>query len=234
MAARTRSSLVIYDLDGTLLDSETTVSLIDSECLTAVGLDVSTREVHTRMSGLSSTDKFNAACALKGIPADAETLKTYKTTRAAAIENIYDRPGIAVHSGVFTTLRTLRDRGTSICVASNNKKERAAYALSKFGLAGYFRDCVFTSDMVERPKPAPDLFLLAARNMQFTPDQSCVVGDTLTDATGASAAGMRCAIFTGGVHDGDRERKLKSAGATLILPSHKHLLLHMDALFPQP
>ncbi|WP_442935297.1 HAD-IA family hydrolase [Micromonospora sp. CPCC 206061] len=78
-----------------------------------------------------------------------------------------------------------------VCLASNGRPEKVTLTLEMTGLARYFAGRVFTAADVERCKPAPDLFLLAASRMGAPPGRCVVVEDSETGVAAARAAGMR-------------------------------------------
>ena len=225
--------LVIYDLDGTLLDSEPTVSRIDSEALTEAGVAVTFDDVHSLMKGFSSKTKYEMACDLKNQPVSEEVFAAYYARRSAAVAELYDRHDIRLHRGIPSILRFLKKEDFVLCIGSNNTQDRARKAVRKFRLSPYFNDKVFTSDQVAQAKPAPDLFLHAAKTMRFPVERCLVVGDTIADVLGAVAANMNVAVFTAGEKDSVSSARLKAAGATVVLPRHTMLKTHIYDLLPQ-
>lgn len=104
------------------------------------------------------------------------------------------------------------------CVASSSHHERIALALRVTGLAHHFGDAVFSSTMVERGKPAPDLFLHAAKAMGVEPAHCIVVEDSVAGVAAGKAAGMAVIGFTGGSHCGpDHRHLLVTAGADRVI-----------------
>jgi HAD superfamily hydrolase (TIGR01509 family) len=83
------------------------------------------------------------------------------------------------------------------CAASNGMPDRIRLTLEAAGLLTWFEGRVFTSADVARPKPAPDLFLHAAKSMKVAPSDCVVVEDTVTGVRAARAAGMRVFGYTG-------------------------------------
>jgi beta-phosphoglucomutase-like phosphatase (HAD superfamily) len=85
------------------------------------------------------------------------------------------------------------------------------------GLTGYFGDAVYSSHQVANGKPAPDLFLFAAANMQAEPSRCIVIEDSLYGVQGAVAAGMRVIGFVGGGHiQPGHDAALLRAGASSV------------------
>jgi HAD superfamily hydrolase (TIGR01509 family) len=113
--------------------------------------------------------------------------------------------------------------GRPFCVASSSIPERIRYSLRITGLLPLFEPDIFSATMVVRGKPAPDLFLLAAKRMKAEPAQCIVVEDSIHGAKAGKAAGMIVLGFIGGSHirgNAARERshgeRLTRAGATVV------------------
>ena len=99
--------------------------------------------------------------------------------------------------GILDVLDTL---AVPFCAATSSNSERAHHSLRAAGLAERFGERVYTVSMVERPKPAPDLFLYAAKAMQVDPKKCLVIEDSDLGIAAAQAAGMTAWQFTGGSH----------------------------------
>ena len=107
----------------------------------------------------------------------------------------------------------LQELPWSHCVASSSLPERIRFSLEVTGLLPHFEERYFSSSQVARGKPAPDLFLHAARTMHVEPRKCVVIEDSIAGVTAAIAAGMHVIGFAGGGHvaPGHVER-LKAAG----------------------
>jgi beta-phosphoglucomutase-like phosphatase (HAD superfamily) len=99
-----------------------------------------------------------------------------------------------------------------MCVASQSSPARVALSLRVAALDGYFGPHVFTASMVERPKPAPDLFLFAARQMGVLPECCTVIEDSPVGVIGARAAGMQVCGYAAD----ESAQALSEAGATVF------------------
>jgi HAD superfamily hydrolase (TIGR01509 family) len=117
--------------------------------------------------------------------------------------------------GVGSVLRGLQ---IPHCVASSSDVDRVSLSLSLTGLASHFDGQLFTSQMVERGKPAPDLFFYAAERMQADPQRTLVIEDSISGVRAAKAAGMTVWGFVGGSHyqSRDGEAILQQAGADRV------------------
>lgn len=105
---------------------------------------------------------------------------------------------------------------TKAC-ASNSFSSYVDTALQRTGLVRFFGDRRFCADMVANPKPAPDVYLAAARAMNVDPSNCLVVEDSVTGVTAATAAGMPVLGFIGGGHATEGQvETLKRAGAAIV------------------
>lgn len=87
------------------------------------------------------------------------------------------------------------------CVASNSSHHYVTQCLGLTQTLKYFnQDAIFSSNQVSNPKPAPDLFLFAAKKMGIKPENCIVIEDSLAGAEAATAAGMKVMMFLGGSH----------------------------------
>jgi HAD superfamily hydrolase (TIGR01509 family) len=102
------------------------------------------------------------------------------------------------------------------CVASSSSLERIRHSLTITGLDAFFGEAIFSSSMVKRGKPAPDIFLFAAERMGVEPSRCVVIEDSPFGVEGAVAAGMTAIGYTGGGHtyEGHGE-KLVARGASI-------------------
>ncbi len=132
------------------------------------------------------------------------------TTRE--IHEAWDRELAAV-PGVVDLVERLREHGVPTCVASSGTHERMRRTLGLTGLDENFAGRIYSATEVPRGKPAPDLFLHAARSMGVEPSRCAVVEDSAYGVRAAVAAGMTAYGFTGGLVDAEA---LAEAGAVLF------------------
>jgi HAD superfamily hydrolase (TIGR01509 family) len=117
--------------------------------------------------------------------------------------------------GVKSVLEGLR---VPHCVASSSDVDRVSLSLALTGLDQHFDTRLYTSQMVPRGKPAPDLFLYAAERMQVDPHCALVIEDSVSGVKAGKAAGMTVWGFVGGSHYQSRDGKaiLREAGADRV------------------
>lgn len=187
--------LVIFDCDGVLVDSEPIALSVLGEML--AGQDVT-------LSGAEIADRFLG----RSLGAVAETVRQDFGVRlpedfpAMIRRRLFARyeQELRPMPGIQAALDGLAARGIATCVASSSLPERIEKSLAVTGLSGAFGSRVFSASMVTAGKPAPDLFLHAARQCGFSPANCIVVEDSPAGIEAARAAGMRVLAFGGGGH----------------------------------
>lgn len=201
--------LVIFDCDGVLIDSEAIACAVDAEELTAAGYPISTSEVVHRFTGWAAREMVLSIEHEWGraLPADF-------SARVEARVLARYREDLAPITGVAETLRQLPWR---FCVASSSKPSKLGLGLIETGLFDFFYPHIYSSVLVAKGKPAPDLFLFAADSMGVDAGSCVVIEDSIAGVTAARCAGMRVLGFTGGKHCGpDHGEALRKAGAEWV------------------
>jgi HAD superfamily hydrolase (TIGR01509 family) len=178
-----RPELVIFDNDGVLVDSERLANGILADLLTEAGLAYTLDEaVHEFMGGTLARVRTSVEPRLgRALPADFED--EYHRRLFESFSRLQPVPGV---TGV---LDALDQAGTPYCVASSGTHDRIDTALTAVGLRARFPR-VFSASDVEHGKPAPDLFLHAAAEMDVPPAGCAVVEDSPLGVAAAKAAGM--------------------------------------------
>jgi HAD superfamily hydrolase (TIGR01509 family) len=224
--------LVIFDCDGVLVDSEAIVARAESELLEAFGVRLAPEEITQRYAGLPAPEIHRRIeqewDVTLGDPFAVEKAGRVARVLAAELEPV---------AGMRAVLDTLEAAGRpKRCVASSSDPERIAASLARTGLAPYFGPDVFSTALVERGKPAPDLFLLAAATMGVAPAGCLVVEDSAFGVEAAVAAGMDAVGFTAGSHSGAwAVGRLRAAGAPVTVGSAAELgALIAERLGPPP
>jgi HAD superfamily hydrolase (TIGR01509 family) len=220
MSGLGRRYLVIFDCDGVLVDSEILACDVQARALTEYGLSLSGADVARRFLGTSARDMRAALEVDLGRPLPDD----HETRCGAELYALFRRELKPVH-GIGEIVAALRETGHPRCVASSSSPERIAHALDVVGFHDHFRPNVFSSTLVERGKPAPDLFLYAADAMGFPPSLCVVVEDSVNGVKAARSAGMLALAFLGGTHcPQDHGKDLARAGADRICRNASELM----------
>jgi HAD superfamily hydrolase (TIGR01509 family) len=183
--------LVIFDCDGVLIDSERLTVKVDVRVLGELGWTLSEAEVIERFVGRSDRDTIAAieAHLCRKLPAGWD--ERYRRLCEEAFAS-----GLAPVEGVLDALDRITLRS---CVASSGTHEHLRYTLGLTGLYERFAGRIFSAEDVATGKPAPDLFLHAAKRMAARPAACVVVEDSRSGVEAARAAGMRVLAFAGGL-----------------------------------
>ncbi len=208
-------TLLIFDCDGVLVDSEPIANEILAETLTALGRPMTAAESMRTQIGKSLADILRETREITGrdVPDDVG---------ARMNERLFARfrADLRAMTGLADALALLPQPR---CVASSSLPERIALALEVAELDPFF-DRRFSASEVARGKPAPDLFLHAARAMGYAPGDCVVIEDSVAGAQGARAADMRCIGFVGGGHaDETLAPRLRDAGAKTVIAHMRDL-----------
>jgi HAD superfamily hydrolase (TIGR01509 family) len=185
-------TLLIFDCDGVLVDSEVLANAALADLMTALGRPMTTEEAIGIFTGRQLRDVLAQAERLLGRPIPADL---GERAGAAMLERF--RRELAAVVGVHEAIAALP---LPRCVASSSKRERILLSLEVTGLAPLFGENVFSAEQVAHGKPAPDLFLFAADRMGFAPRDCVVIEDSPLGIRAARAAGMIAVGFVGGSH----------------------------------
>jgi HAD superfamily hydrolase (TIGR01509 family) len=213
---------ILFDLDGTLIDSVYQHILAWREALRQLRLDIANAYIH-RGVGLSTDlllHSFERELRRKLPPSQKEKLKQLHTEAFAR------RTGeLRPLRGAKELLRTLARLEVQWAIATTGKREHAAKPLQMLGLTG--AENIITGDAVEKAKPDPDLFLVAAKKLGVKIRNCVVVGDSTWDLLAAQRAR---ALGVGMLSGGFGEDELMRAGAYRVYRDPADLLDHLDEI----
>jgi HAD superfamily hydrolase (TIGR01509 family) len=216
-----RFDLIIFDCDGVLVDSEVISCRTHAEMLTLHGYPISVEEVHDRFLGRSAREaRLEIESELgRSLPDDLDIQLRAELYRSFA-ETLEAIPGIAQALDVISQ---------AVCVASSGSPERIRTSLSLVNLHDRFVPNIFSAQQVQHGKPAPDLFLFAASQMQVPPTRCLVIEDSIPGVIAARAAGMAVLGFHGGSHcRPSTAAALRDAGATATFEDMRRLPALID------
>jgi HAD superfamily hydrolase (TIGR01509 family) len=201
--------LIIFDCDGVLVDSEVLSCGCLSGVLAGYGIELGVDEAVDLFVGRSVVAVREHYGALgRSLPDE------FSDELGAQVRRKFS-DALSPIEGVGAVLDGLR---LPICVASSSDLDRVSFSLALTGLSGYFDGRLYTSQMVKRGKPAPDLFLYAAEAMHADPRRTLVIEDSVSGVKAGKAAGMTVWGFIGGGHYASRDGRamLQAAGADRI------------------
>ena len=202
--------LVIFDLDGVLVDSEPISSRTTAAALREAGIEISAAEVCERFLGVSTASMLRALEAEHGCRLPEMFQENLRARILKAFEHELEPvPGVTALLDAMVVNR---------CVASSSHPARIRGSLELVGLLERLAPHLFSATMVNAGKPAPDLFLLAAARMSAEPARCLVVEDSEVGIRAAKAAGMTVFGFTGASHVRPKMHapRLEAAGADAI------------------
>ena len=203
--------LVIFDCDGVLIDSEIISARMLVDSLASLGVQIDLPYVAQHFLGRSYPTVMAQIRREFGLDLPDDFEDVYRARLLAAFER-----DLTIMPGVRQVIDRL-DR--PYCVATSSSPKRVDQSLRLVGLSHLLGPHLFTSTMVARGKPAPDLFLHAAAVMGADPARCLVIEDSLNGVKAGVAAGMVVWRFTGGSH---------LRGTALVEPDDGRPALHFD------
>ena len=210
--------LLIFDCDGVVIDSMLLHTEVESEAYQNIGIKISSQDLVRRFSGISQSEVDLILGKETGvsIPPDfaksleaqkkrvfAERLQPMMHLREILEDDLWDIPR---------------------CIASGRDLDGLKHDLTIVNLYDLFAPHLFSSEMVARGKPYPDLFFHAANQMKTQCNNCFVIEDGVSGVKAGVAAGMTVFGFTGGSHcDEEHAGQLKAAGASRIFSNMSDL-----------
>ena len=177
--------LVIFDCDGVLVDSERLNVRTWTGMMRDAGVDFTEADAVETFVGKAYKDNRVTLTELTGAVPDPEWERAWRAEFARSQEELEPVPGAA------EAVAAVRELGLQVCVASGSLRAAIGTKLARTGLEGLFPESArFSAEQVERGKPAPDVFLLAAESMGFATDRCIVVEDSRAGVEASVAAGM--------------------------------------------
>ena len=177
---------VLFDCDGVVVDSEGPTFLLFQQEFAAAGLHVTLHDLETNWVGATA----------EGLAARARTLGADLSPDWVA--GFYVRlnarlaDGVPLIPGILGVLDRLDAAGVPYAVGSNGPLAKMAVTLGQHGLLARFHGHVYSGQALGAPKPAPDVYLHAARALGVDPADCVVIEDSASGALAARAAGMAC------------------------------------------
>ncbi len=204
--------LIIFDCDGVLIDSELLANGSEVDFLKTFGVDISLDNYMQQFVGKSNADVL---ASLQRDYGQAISDDFWQQVEAYTFDVFRER--LTVVPGILEVVDRVQGKK---CVASNSSLERLDMSLKVTGLQQRFAPHIFSAEQVAKPKPAPDLFLLAAQTMRVAPEVCLVIEDSPHGVAAAGEAGMTAIGFTAGSHiQPGHDARLRAAGAVEVCDS---------------
>jgi phosphoglycolate phosphatase len=198
-----RLAAVLFDLDGTLLDTVADIALALNRTMAEHDCKPLAEDDVRRMIGRGSPILIERAAAAQGRIVDA-------ATQAAMTERFFHHYGrleeskedsAQPYAGAAESLRTLHAAGLRTAVVTNKQHRFAEALLNRLGLAEWV-DVVVGGDTCARRKPDPQPLLFACESLHVPPSESLMVGDSVNDVLAARAAGIPIVCVSYGYNEG--------------------------------
>ena len=194
---------VIFDVDGTLIDSMWIWKQVDVEFLGKRGIPLP-EKLQIEIEGMSYSETAIYFKARFNLP---ESLEEIKEEWRIMAEDYYKRH-IKLKSGAKNFLKLLYEKCITIGIATSNSRELIDYMLTNHGIRQYFYS-IRTSCEVDKGKPHPDVFLKVAEDMGIEPYHCLVFEDTVSGVMAAKAAGMKVFAMADEVSEESKDKLIE-------------------------
>lgn len=179
----------VFDFDGTLVDSERHYQLIFPRVFGALSDGEWTDEDQKKMVGVSAPEGHRIFVEEYGIDV---TFDAYVSLLENHAEDFY-RHRIGLMPGALACVERLRNAKMALAIASSNRSPFIKLALDRLGISDHFPVISASDDVpVDKAKPAPDLYLLAAERLGLSPRECVAIEDSIPGIKAAKLAGMLC------------------------------------------
>lgn len=192
---------VLFDLDGTLVDSMWLWEDIDKEYLQRFGITLP-EELQDMIQGMSFSETAVYFKERFLIPHSLEEIKV-EWNKMAWKKYAEEVP---LKEGVLSVLEELKKRGIPMGIATSNSKELVELVIGKLGIAEYFQS-IRTSCEVAKGKPSPDIYLLVAKDLKAEPVNCLVFEDIVQGIMAGKSAGMKVCSVYDKKSEGDTKKK---------------------------
>lgn len=213
-------SLIIFDCDGVLVESEAIIVTAELDLLDAAGLKLERTAYMRKFMGTPyETWKERVSAAILAATGTGPAPGLFERMLSVVEERL--RSELVAVDGARVAIEAI---DAKVCVASSSSPTALEWKLHHTGLMDLFDPHFFSSALVANGKPAPDLFLLAAQRMSAEPSECIVVEDSSNGVIAANRAGMKAVGFVGGGHcTPEHGQALLDDGADLLVSSYAGL-----------
>ena len=183
----------IFDMDGVLVDSEPLSDLFTIDLIKKLGKDPSSIDLE-RLRGFSAKPFYSLL--IKELKLDISLEDLMAEAQPAYMSFFKSVREFVPVPGVVDFIKRLKNLGIKLAVGSSAHRERFNLFLDRLNLGEFFPVRI-SGDDIKNPKPAPDVFLLAAERIHVSHSQCIVIEDSVPGITAAKAASMKCIGFAG-------------------------------------
>lgn len=211
----------IFDMDGVIIDSEPLHFETDKMVMKEFGVEVSDEEL-TSFVGTTNPYMWSVLLEKYKLSTSVEELLELQNKYKS---QMFGQSKLSPIEGITELILNLRERGAYIGLASSSSRQFITMILKALNIYHYF-DVIVSGEEVINSKPAPDIFLKAAQELQVDPENCIVLEDSENGVIGAKAAGMKCIAFknpNSGIQD--------LTQADCIVPTLLGLERSLDKLF---
>lgn len=210
---------VLFDCDGVLVDSESITNGVLREMLEELGWKLSPAECMRIFIGKAVKDEAALIEAHTGQPLTEDWMVRFRERRNIRLMN-----EVKPIDGALGAVKQLHSRLSGrIACASGADRPKVEMQLAKCGLMPYFEGRIFSGHDLPRSKPAPDVYLTAARAVNVAPHRCLVIEDTVTGVTAGIAAGATVFGYSPPEAGHDAPDALRKAGAILVFTRMQEL-----------
>ena len=209
---------IIFDFDGVLVDSEILVAKAFAKYMQKFGIEVDEKEFAS-LAGKKTVQVIDILSKKYSI----EDQQKFFTDIMDIASNIYMKELTTV-KGAYDFVSNLK---LNMFIGSNSMKERIIDGLQRVKLDKYFQPKqVYSFDLVDKPKPDPDLYLKAIQDNNLIKNQTIIIEDSTVGVMAGAAAGVKVIGLTAGGHWHEKrdEKELLEAGAFIVVNDYKKIL----------
>jgi len=182
---------ILFDMDGVLVDSEPFHHTVETKIHQSLGITIPTA-VRKNFTGLANNlmwayikKEFHLHQSIATLMDNALRIK---------MDELMQLPQFTPITGITELLHTLKENKIKLAIASSSQPQFIFTMLEKANLTGWF-DVFISGDQVLQGKPAPDIFLEAAKQLRIAPSECIVIEDSTNGVKAAVAANMKCIGF---------------------------------------
>lgn len=209
---------IIFDFDGVLVDSEILVAKAFAKYMQKFGIEVDEKEFAS-FAGKKTVQVIDILSKKYSI----EDQQKFFTDIMDIASNIYKKELTTV-KGAYDFVSNLK---LNMFIGSNSMKERIIDGLQRVKLDKYFQPKqVYSFDLVDKPKPDPDIYLKAIQDNNLIKNQTIIIEDSAVGVMAGAAAGVKVIGLTAGGHWHEKrdEKELLEAGAFIVANDYKKIL----------